>query len=169
MTVQTLERPGRRSIFRGMATFRDIVRDYLSFGSRSARYLSVDPLIAPARRSPKEAELRGAHLLSDHLSREQRSEYERRGYFHVTGSDTGKRYRIHHGQQMNVEELDEHGRRVRVLCFMPEVHVPLGDVLLAQKVALEVFEADALKIANRSPLWTDSEDGWPFVRRYGRR
>ena len=151
-----------------MATFRDIVRDFLSFGS-SARDLSADHLIAPARRSRREAELRGAQLLSDHLSREQRNEYERRGYFHVTGSDTGKRYRIQHGQQMNIEELDEHGRRVRVLCFMPEGRVPLGDVLLAQKVALELFEADALKVANQSPLWAASQGGLPIVRRYGRR
>ena len=152
-----------------MATFRDIVRDFLSFGSRSARDLSADHLIASARRSRREAELRGAQLLSAHLSREQRNEYERRGYFHVTGSDTGKRYRIQHGQQMNMEELDEHGRRVRVLCFMPEGRVPLGDVLLAQKVALELFEADALRVANRSTLWAASEDGLPIVRRYGRR
>ena len=129
------------------------MRDFLSFGSRGARDLSADHLIASARRSRREAELRGAQLLSDHLSREQRSEYERRGYFHVTGSDTGKRYRIQHGQQMNIEELDERGRRVRVLCFMPEGRVPLGDVLLAQKMALELFEADALRVANQSPLW----------------
>ena len=152
-----------------MATFRDIVRDFLSFGSRGAQDLSVDRLQAVARRSRREAELRGAQLLSEHLSREQRSEYERRGYFHVTGSDTGKRYRIQHGQQMNIEELDEHGRRVRVLCFMPEGRVPLGDVLLAQKMALELFEADALRIANRSPWWDASEEGFSFVRRYGRR
>jgi hypothetical protein len=152
-----------------MATFREIVRDFFSFGSRSARELSVDPLIAPTRRSRREAELRGAQLLSQHLTREQRSDYERRGYFHVTGSATGKRYRIHHGEQMNIEELNEHGRRVRVLCFMPEGRVPLGDVLLAQKMALELFEADALKIANRSPLWDASEEGFSFVRRYGRR
>ncbi len=153
-----------------MATFRDIVRDFLSFRSRSARDLSADHLIASSRRSRREAELRGAQLLSQHLTRAQRSEYERRGYFHVTGSDTGKRYRIHHGEQMNVEELDEHGRRVRVLCFMPEGRVPLGDVLLAQKVALELFEAVALKIANQTPLWDAiAEEGLPFVRRYGRR
>jgi hypothetical protein len=69
---------------------------------------------------------------------------------------------------MNVEEFDEHGRRVSVLCFMPEGGVPLGDVLLAQKVALELFEADALRVANRSPIW-DAERSLPFVRRYGRR
>jgi hypothetical protein len=152
-----------------MLTFRDIVRDFLSFGSRGARDLSVDRLIV-AHRSRREAELRGARLLSDHLSREQRSEYGRRGYFHVTGSDTGKRYRIQRGYQMNVEELDERGRWVRTLCFAPEGRVPLGDLLLAQKMALELFEADALRIAKQSPMWDAiSDEGWPFVRGYGRR
>jgi hypothetical protein len=150
-----------------MATFRDIVRGLFSFGPQGAHNLSVSRLIAPAHRSRREVELRGARLLSDHLSREQRSEYERRGYFHVTGSDTGKRYRIQHGYQMNVEELDERCRRVRVLCFAPEGRVPLGDLLLAQKMALELFETDALRVANHSPLW--GEEGLPFVRRYGRR
>jgi hypothetical protein len=84
------------------------------------------------------------------LSREQRIDYETRGYFHVTGGDTGKRYRIQRGHLMNVEQLDKRGHRVRLLCFMPEGRVPLGDVLLAQKLALELFEAEALRIANKT-------------------
>jgi hypothetical protein len=143
-----------------MATFREIVRELLS--PRSLREAS---LIV----SRRDAELRGAQLLSDQLSREQRIEYGTRGYFHVKGSDTGKRYRIQRGQQMNVEELDERGRRVRLLCFMPEGHLPLGDMLLAQKIALELFEADALKVANQSRLLDPFvEEGLPFVRRYRR-
>src|ERR1700682_1720715 len=121
-----------------MATFREIVRELLS-----PRSLRESSLIVARR----EAELRGAQLLSDHLSQEQRIEYETRGYFHVTGSDTGKRYRVQRGFQMNVEELDERGRRVRLLCFVPEGHLPLGDMLLAQKMALELFEVDALRVA----------------------
>jgi hypothetical protein len=68
---------------------------------------------------------------------------------------------------MNVEELDERGRRVRSLCFMPEGCLPLGDLLLAQKIALELFEADALRVANQSPTWNAiAEERVPFVRRY---
>ena len=131
-----------------MAAFREIVRELLSF----RRSRSLDRWVASAHRFRWDAEQRGAQLLADHLSREQRIEYERRGYFHVTGNDTGKRYRIQRGYQLNVEELDERGRRVRSLCFMPEGRVPLGDLLLAQKMALELFEADALRIAHKYPL-----------------
>jgi hypothetical protein len=29
----------------------------------------------------------------------------------------------------------------------------LGDVMLAQKIALELFESKALRVANASPMW----------------
>ena len=32
---------------------------------------------------------------------------------------------------------------------MPEGHLVAGDVMLAQKLALELFESDTLKIANK--------------------
>jgi hypothetical protein len=153
----------RPSISAGMATFREMVRELLSFRRSS----SLDRWAASAHRFRREAELRGAQLLADHMSREQRIEYETRGYFHVTGSDTGKCYRIQRGYQMNVEELDERGRRVCSLCFMPEGCLPLGDLLLAQKMALELFEADALRVANQSPTWNAiAEERVPLVRRY---
>jgi hypothetical protein len=46
----------------------------------------------------------------------------------------------------NIEELDDHGRRRCVWCFHP-IGLELADVLLAQKTALELFEYDALRIA----------------------
>jgi hypothetical protein len=52
---------------------------------------------------------------------------------------------------MNVEQLDANGRRLRVLCFMPEGRLAVGDVMLAQKMALELFETEAVKIANKMP------------------
>src|SRR5262245_38644045 len=48
------------------------------------------------------------------------------------------------GYQMNVEAIDVAGRRIRPLCFMGRLVT--GDVMLAQKLALELFEADALRI-----------------------
>jgi hypothetical protein len=74
----------------------------------------------------------------------------------VTGGDTGKRYRIRRGYQMNVEQLDGNGKLSHVLCFMPEGHLAEGDVVLAQKLALELFESEALKIANRIPRFYGS-------------
>jgi hypothetical protein len=97
----------------------------------------------------REAHARGFRLLKKNLSPAQRDQYERRGYFDVIGGETGRRYRIRSGSQANVVQLDKNGRSVRVLCFMPEGELVVGDVMLAQKLALELFEADALRVANR--------------------
>ncbi len=50
---------------------------------------------------------------------------------------------------MNVHQLDEKDRLVCVLCFAPAGGLVVGDVMLAQKLALELFESDTLKAANR--------------------
>ena len=94
---------------------------------------------------------RATQLLKENLTIAQREQYESRGCFEVTGGATGRRYRIHRGRQMNVEELNAAGRRVRLLCFMPEGRLPTCDNLLAQKIALELFELEALEIAHETP------------------
>ena len=99
----------------------------------------------------REAHRRGLHLLKQNLSPSQRDQYETRGYFEVVGGTTGKRYRIRNGHQMNVEELDKHGQWADVLCFMPQGSLVVGDVLLAQKLALELFEPEARAVANIMP------------------
>jgi hypothetical protein len=48
---------------------------------------------------------------------------------------------------MNVHELNADGGSVRALCFVPKGGVPMGDILLAQKLALELMEEEALRIA----------------------
>ena len=93
-----------------------------------------------------EAEARGLRLLWENLSPAQREQQERCGYFDVIGGDTGRRYRIKKGFQPGL--LDNKGRTRAALCFMPEGELPAGDVMLAQKLALELFESDTLKIAN---------------------
>ena len=50
---------------------------------------------------------------------------------------------------MNVVQLDEQGRRIAVLCFLPEKHVPVSDVMLAQKIILENDQLAALSVAIR--------------------
>jgi hypothetical protein len=97
----------------------------------------------------KRAQERGIRLLKENLTVAQRRQYEKYGYFDVTGGISGKRYRIRHGRQMNIEQLDRNGRRVCGWCFFPQGSLVSGDVMLGQKVALELFEADALRIANR--------------------
>jgi len=95
-----------------------------------------------------EANARGLRLLKESLSPTQRDQYERYGYFDVLGGETGRRYRIKNWFQVNVEQLDEKGRPVRLLCFMPKGELVVGDMMLAQKLALELFELDTLKVAN---------------------
>jgi len=97
----------------------------------------------------RRAQERGIRLLKDNLTVAQRRQYEKCGYFDVTGGMSGKRYRIRHGRQMNIEQLDRNGRRVCGWCFFPQGSLVSGDVMLGQKIALELFEADALRIANR--------------------
>jgi hypothetical protein len=94
---------------------------------------------------------RGIRLLTENLSPSQRAQYERSGCFDVTGGDTGKRYRITQAYQMNILEFDKQGKRLKVLCFTPKGQLVLGDVMLAQKLALELFESEALAVANTIP------------------
>ena len=97
-------------------------------------------------RPSEAAEERAIALLKDHLSTEQRS--QRHGYFDVIGGATVRRYRIRHGTQMNVQVLDSSGRWVSSLCFTPRGQLPVGDVMLAQAIALQLFEYEALAVAN---------------------
>jgi hypothetical protein len=92
---------------------------------------------------------RGFRLLREWLSDDQLAQFNADGYFDVIGCDTGKRYRIHCGSSMNVDELDERGRPRVCYCFVTEVCLVPGDIMLAQKIALETDERAALSVANR--------------------
>ena len=81
------------------------------------------------------------------LSPVQRKQLAEMGYFEVVGVTTGKQYRIYAGTAMNVCEVDEKGRPIIGLCFLPLGELPIGDVMLAQKIALENFESSALAVA----------------------
>ena len=82
------------------------------------------------------------------LSPAQLAQFEKHVYFELTGGDSGKRYRIRPTHQMNVDELNERGVRTVSYCFGPEGGLPIGDVMLAQKIALENDEQAALALAN---------------------
>jgi hypothetical protein len=97
-----------------------------------------------------ETETRALTLLKEWLSPQQRDCYERFRYFDVVGSDTGTRYRIHHGTQTNIDELGNTGQHICKWCFVPDGDLVAGDVMLAQKIALETNERGALSIAHRS-------------------
>jgi hypothetical protein len=50
---------------------------------------------------------------------------------------------------MNVCEVGKKGRSTLGLCFVPLGELPIGDVALSQKVALENWESGALAVAAR--------------------
>jgi hypothetical protein len=92
---------------------------------------------------------RSLRLLRAWLSPAQRAHFAEKDYFEVIGGDTGKQYRIYAGAGMNVCEVDEKGRPILGLCFVPVGELPIGDVVLSQKIALENCESDALAVARR--------------------
>jgi len=102
-----------------------------------------------ARLCEDDSEARSLKLLREWLSPDQLAQFDADGYFDVIGCDTGKRYRIHYGSSMNVEELDDFGRPRICHCFVTDAPLAPGDVVLAQKIALETGERAALAVANR--------------------
>ena len=92
---------------------------------------------------------RSLRLLRQWLLPLQRAQFAEKGYFEVVGGDTGKRYRIYAGAATNVCEIDEDGRPTLGLCFLPSGNLPIGDVMLSQKIALESSENHALRLAKR--------------------
>jgi hypothetical protein len=97
-------------------------------------------------------EERGVNLLREWLSPEQRAQFDAKRYFDVIGCDSGKRYRIHYGETTNVHEIGDDDLPSVGWCFMPEGSLAAGDVMLAQKLALETYEYGALAVANRCPI-----------------
>jgi hypothetical protein len=126
----------------------------MAIDPRTVRYLfgeprvrNADPPVAipspTATPSPTE---RATTLLLENLTQAQLRQYASHCTFDVIGGQSGKRYRLWHRTMQNIEELDIRGRRQRIWCFHP-IGLDLADVLLAQKTALELFEYDALRIA----------------------
>jgi len=130
---------------RDLATARG--RELLTKSTRWAKALS-DWFREPGRAR----EARGIKLLRDWLSPEQLAQYDRFGYFDVTGCDSGKRYRIRHGTGTNIYEMDEAGQTRTGWCFVPDGYLVAADVVLAQKIALETDELGALMVAKHFVL-----------------
>jgi hypothetical protein len=83
------------------------------------------------------------------LSPEQLAQYESYRYFDVIGRQSGKRYRIRYGTAMNICEMDSRGRIAAGWCFVPHETLVAGDIMLAQKIALETDEWSALAVARK--------------------
>jgi hypothetical protein len=96
-------------------------------------------------------EKRAMELLRSHLSPAQRARFDAVGNFEVTGNESGCRYLVRNTGSINVEQLGKNGQCVQKWCFGPEGNLARGDMLLAQKLALECFEGEALGRAYRYP------------------
>jgi hypothetical protein len=132
--------------------------------SRLQVYLQRRSLRALGRlfSSKHSSEARGLRLLRRWLSPGQRAQFDAKRYFDVIGCDSGKRYRIHYGVATNVNEIDADGQPKVGWCFAPAGHLVAGDVMLAQKIALETDESGALAVANAFlPRETSTNIGWP--------
>ena len=116
---------------------------------RTVSLVSVTIAMGDSRRSV--AYKRGLELLKANLTASQLDDFLTYRRFDVVGGVSGRTYRIRFAGAMNVEEIDERGRCLGRLCFFPGGPLVDGDVVLAQKVALETFEAEALTIANKYP------------------
>jgi hypothetical protein len=103
--------------------------------------------LAPFRTN--DAEAKGLRLLRSWLTSEQRNQFDSYGYFDVVGNVTGVRYRIRYGVAANVEQLDSEGHPLVGRCFLPIGYLVAGDVMLAQKIALETNERSALAVSQK--------------------
>lgn len=93
---------------------------------------------------------RSMQLLRANLTPCQLRQFETCSYFDVVGGTTGHIYRIHRGEARNIDEQDDAGAWIYTWCFLPMGRLAEGDVLLAQKVALESFELEARAVGVRT-------------------
>lgn len=104
-----------------------------------------------ACREENTSHARARQLLRAWLSPHQKMQFEANGHFDVVGCHSGKRYRIRRGTSANINELDGNGHLGPGWCFVPAGALAEGDVMLAQKIALETNEQGALDVANSFP------------------
>ena len=93
------------------------------------------------------AQEKAEQLLDKWLSPTQRAQLKASAYFEVIGSDTGTRYRIYR----RICACGAQTKNPTNYCFVPYdeagKYLPDADRMLAQKIALENFEKDALRVA----------------------
>lgn len=106
------------------------------------RARAVYQLFKSARKNTPE--MRGLRLLRSWLSPAQLVQFDAHSHFDVIGSDSGRKYRIKFGICANILELSEDGRPKAGWCVVPDGCLVPGDVMLAQKIALETCERAAI-------------------------
>jgi hypothetical protein len=108
------------------------------------------PSLSDHRLPDQASEAKARALLERALKPEQLRDLITRRYFYVKGRRLT--YRIREGHSGNIEALDPNGCVVGRLCAYPMGHVPISDVMLAQKLWIETDENVFLKKAAPHPL-----------------
>ena len=129
-----------------------LLRRFLRRPSDAQRFRAVR-LLYRSIREINLPEVRALRLLRQWLSPKQLAQFDALSSFDVVGCQTARQYRIYYSASQNVEMLDEFGRSVERFCFIPEGCLAPGDVMLAQKIALENDELAALGVANRLSIY----------------
>ncbi len=116
---------------------------------------TVPPDPAPPRF--QEALRKSLVLLLDNLSAPQKMDFLSSGYFDVAGQ-SGQHYRIFYGTSMNIVKMAGNWPSPgnNLLCIVPEGGLPVGDVLLCQKLALELEEALVIRRGNWFPYGSEA-------------
>jgi hypothetical protein len=122
-------------------------------------------LDAPAIVKDRRAERRALVLLMRQLNLEQRQEFRKWRYFHVTGGSSGDRYRIRVGKIANIDALRDDGTVKHCLCVTLTGGVPVYDVMAAQLLYLQdaATERRLLREANIHPARPEDRRFSPFA------
>lgn len=127
-----------------------------------ADYFCVESISQRAREQSKQldkekarkrrvANLKAMRLLRKVVTDEQWAQLKEKGFFEVIGR-SGKKYELHkHTTVSNVIQVDFKQRQK--MCAHPDLHMdggtlPMADVLVAQKLAIEHREDEFLAVAN---------------------
>ena len=114
---------------------------------RQARRRREEQQWLQRKKQRKVAGKRADKILVEHLSRLQRRQLEKLGFFDVEVA--GRKFRIHNNKyQHNVFELDDENRPVREFCAHTSHACPQSDHALAQKLMLESALDEFCRVAN---------------------
>jgi len=109
-----------------------------------------------AQKTTEAAEKCAEILLLKCLTQDQQTQYWQDRSFIVFGGDTGTQYRIRRGSAFNIKAF-RNEIHIFSLCGRPKITLPVADIMLAQKFALELEEKQFLRLANRHNIIQQNE------------
>lgn len=99
----------------------------------------------------KVAERRSWEYLLEWLTSKQLEQWQQRNWFDVVGNVTGAVYTIEPPRSFNIVQWCHCGNYPFLrICVVPKRRLPPGDVLVTQKLGLELDEEETYRVANKS-------------------